>query len=685
MKGTFKMRTPLSYRFVAGLFLLCFLTLAGAPAALAQKDWLPVEPAHLALKEPTVERDADAEVIFWEVRLAYLGGGYSLGTELQHYIRVKIFNERGRDAQSKVDLIAPKIRDREIKIRDVAGRTIKPDGTITELKKEDIFEREVVKGDGIRVRATSFALPGVEPGSVVEYRWREVRNGIGYYEQIDFSRDIPVQMVKYFIKPPGTALYSTDGKPLGLRAQTFNTTGEPFVKEKNGLHSLTKRNVPAFREEPRMPPALSVRPWMLIFYTSDTKNSPDEFWRTYARGIAEALKPLMKPNDEVKRMAAQVAGDAVDPEQKLRRLFDYVRANVKLVTDDALGLTPEQLRKIKENKSPADTLRRGTGDGADINMLFAAMASAAGFDVRVACAGDRGDAFFMKDFLDDYFIDPVSVAVRVGDGWRLFDPGSSYTTFGMLRWQEEGVPTLIADTKEPVWINSPISASSRSLEKRVGRFKLDEEGTLEGSVRIEYTGHLAADMKEYNDDDSPAQREETLKERLKSRLGAVEVSEISIENVTDPDKPFVYKFHVRVPNYAQRTGKRLFFQPAFFQRGTDLLFPTSARRHDVYFHYPWAEEDSVEIQLPEGFDLDSGESPLPVGAGPISRYEPKAGITNDGRRIIYSRKFFFGGEGGSGANALLFPAQAYSQLKTYFDAIHKQDGHTLAARQGAAK
>jgi hypothetical protein len=33
----------------------------------------------------------------------------------------------------------------EIKIKDIAARTIKPDGSIVELKKEDIYERTIVK------------------------------------------------------------------------------------------------------------------------------------------------------------------------------------------------------------------------------------------------------------------------------------------------------------------------------------------------------------------------------------------------------------------------------------------------------------------------------------------------------------------------------------------------------------
>jgi hypothetical protein len=251
----------------------------------------------------------------------------------------------------------------------------------------------------------------------------------------------------------------------------------------------------------------------------------------------------------------------------------------------------------------------------------------------------------------------------------------------MLRWQEEGQQALLSDPKEPSFVVTPLSGPEKSLEKRTGKFKLSPDGTLEGEVTIEYTGHLAADLKEYNDDDSPSEREETLKERLRARLGAAELADVRVENVSDPVKPFVYSFRVRVPGYAQRTGKRLFLQPAFFQKGLGSLFPTASRRHEVYFHYPWSEEDRVEIDLPEGYALDSAEAPGPVSGGEITKYEPNASITKDGRTLVYTRKFYFGKAGGQ---LLLFPVTTYPSLKTYFDAVRKEDGHTIALKQSAA-
>jgi hypothetical protein len=676
------MKSPYSFtRRGALTALVCMLALASAAprAALARndKDWKPIDPAQLALAAPAVEKDADAEVLFWEIKVADEADGGEPRTVLQHYVRIKIFNERGRESQSKIDIFAPKVSGREIKIKDIEGRTIKPDGSIVELKKEDIFERTVVKTSGLKVKAKSFAMPSVEPGSIIEYRWREVRgDSLSQYDRLEFSRDIPVQQVKYYIKP-----YTNPYFNYGMRAQTFNGQNTPFQKEKDGYYSTSMSNVPAFREEPYMPPEYSVRPWMLVYYSEDRKLSPDQFWRQYGKEVYESSKSEMKVSDEVKRKAAELAGDATTPEQKIERFFQFCRTQIKNVYDDANGMTAEQRAKAKENKSPADTLKRGLGTGRDIDMLFAAMATASGLEARVVNLADRGDTFFDAQFADDYFIRTYDIAVKVGDEWRFYDPASTYVPFGMLRWQEEGQQALLSDPKEPTFVSTPLSGPEKSLEKRSGKFTLSEDGTLEGDVTIEYTGHIGADMKEYNDDDSPAEREETLKNKFKERMSGIEITDIKVENVSDPVKPFVYSFHVRVPGYAQRTGKRLFLQPAFFQKGLGPRFPTTGRRHEIYFHYPWSEEDHVEFTLPEGFALDNPESPAPLAGGDLSKYEPLAQITKDGRTLIYSRKFFFGK---GGAASLLFPVTVYPNLKTYFDQINKEDGHTIALKQGAA-
>jgi hypothetical protein len=150
--------------------------------------------------------------------------------------------------------------------------------------------------------------------------------------------------------------------------------------------------------------------------------------------------------------------------------------------------------------------------------------------------------------------------------------------------------------------------------------------------------------------------------------------------VTDPVKPFIYAYHVRVPGYAERTGKRLFLRPAFFQYGVGPLFPTSERKNNVYFHYPWSERDTVEINLPEGYVLDNADSPGSLSAGKTGQYTVKIAVTQDERTLIYNRSFTFGAP-----DIMLFPQSIYPALKEYFDMMNKADNHTITLKQGVAK
>ena len=84
-------------------------------------------------------------------------------------------------------------------------------------------------------------------------------------------------------------------------------------------------------------------------------------------------------------------------------------------------------------------------------------------------------------------------------------------------------------------------------------------------------------------------------------------------------KPFIYKYHVRVPEYAQRTGKRLFLQPGFFLKGIDPMFSAGTRRYPIYFHYPWSEEDKITIDLPNSCTRGGkygGSGSRPITASP---------------------------------------------------------------------
>jgi Domain of Unknown Function with PDB structure (DUF3857)/Transglutaminase-like superfamily len=638
------------------LFVLFF-----SYVAFAGDDWKPIDPTQLALKAPVVEKDADAEVLSWEV---FIDDSQD-DLVFNHSLRIKVFSERGVESQGKVEI---DYLDR-YKIKDIQARTIKADGSIIELKKDAIFDRTVVKVSGLKLKAKSFAMPGVEPGAIIEYRYREVHPLASARNlKLYFQRTIPVHQVKYYLKP---------NSYLGaMTTFTFNGQNPQFTKEKNGFHSTMMTNVPAYREEAHMPPEDKVRMWMLVYYTQESKLDPQRYWSDVGKRLYEGFKPRTKVNDDVRKAATEAVGSATTADEKLLKILEFCRTKIKNVNSDTSGMNAEEMKKLKENNNPGDTLKRGYGDSNDIDCLFIAMATAAGFEARLALMPNRSEFFFDPSFPNTYFLDGGEIAVKVGEQWKFYDPSGKYITIGMLPWGYEGVKALITDSKEPTWVTTPISGPEKSVAKRIAKLKLNEDGSLEGDVMMEYTGHFAVEKKRYNDGETPDAREETLRNLVRSQWGGAELSDLKIENVTDQFKPFIYSFHLKVPGYAQRTGKRLFLPPSFFQQGKSQMFTASQRKHPVYFHYPWSERDEVEISLPTGYELDNAEAPNPIVSGDISWSKPQVAITKDGKTLIFRREFMFG----AGGN-ILFPVTTYENLKRLFDAYHQLDSHAITLKQ----
>ncbi|MEO6393369.1 MAG: DUF3857 and transglutaminase domain-containing protein [Pyrinomonadaceae bacterium] len=642
---------------------ICLVALT-AITARAQ-DWKPITPAELAQKASTVEKDADSEIIFEEVRV-----DDRVGDELsvKHYLRIKIFTDRGREENSKIDISG----DLGGKIRDVTARVIKSDGSIVEIKKEDIFERTIAKAGGEKVKARGFAVTGIEPGVIIEYRFREVVSVSILSLTLPFQRVMPVQSLTYLIRPfPGQ---------LGMRAQQFKIPSEvKFEKDKDGYFKATMTNIAGFHVEPRMPPINQVRSWVMVYYTDEKKDvTPQDYWKEFNTRVYGRVKDLTKPNDDVKRVAAEITVGAATSDEKIAKIFEYVKTQINNVSFDP-NMTQDEKDKLKENNSPGDTLKRKVGTVQDIDLLFGALVRGAGMEAYLTYTGDRSELFVNQGDANSRLFHYACIAVKVGDGWKFFNPGLKFMPYGMLIWYEEGQDALIVNPKDVIWSKTPMSMQEKNQEKRTGKFKLLEDGTLEGHVRIEFTGQYAYSRKRFDYDDSITQQESTLRGNFKEQMSTAEFADIKIENVNDPEKPFVYTFNVRVPGYAQRTGKRLFLQPGFFEHGSKALFTAKERKHDVYFHYPWSEEDDITIELPAGFALDSADAPAPITpqmTQEICGLSIKMGVSADKKLLVYKRSFFFGGKGN-----VIFPVASYAAVKNLFDLIRTADDHSLALRQ----
>jgi hypothetical protein len=636
-----------------------------APATPAEK-WPVISAEELPLTRPMVDPQADAEALFWEVRVEdAFTEGKGITSTLTHHVRVKVFTERGRESQSRIDL--PYEDDQRIEA--ISARTISPEGQVVELPSSEIFDRELVKANRARLRVKTFVLRNVEVGSIVEYRWREFR-GRGYRFRgiYELQRDIPSQRITYHVKP-----FEYRGWAPPLQCQAYNSVPTRLQPEEFGFHTTSVNRIPGYLEEPYMPPEREARKWMIVYYAEPSVTDPIERWRTVARNLARLDDELPSMARELKKTAAEIAGDARDPEERLRRIYTFCTTHIVNLESRASGLTDEERSRLRSNEHPRPTLEAGRGTGRDINLLFAALASAAGFEVRAARLGDRGFFHFRQSMLPGFLM-ASAVAVRLGDQWRFLDPGSPRLRFGMLRWQQEGIDVLVHEKGEALWLTTPLTPASGSGVSRTGVFRLLEDGTLEGEGRHEYSGHRDIERKGELEESSEEEGEREFRDQLKLRIPTAEVTEVKFEHPTSADTALVLHYRLRVPGYAKVTAKRLFIQPAVFQYGLGPRFGTSARRNAVDFHYPSFEDDSLVIELPPGYQLEQPDTPADYEMAGICHHRVTLGTTDGGRRLVYRRRFAL--------DRYYFDRMSYPPLKQMFDSIHERDQHALALRQG---
>lgn len=655
--------------------LAILIVLFVVPTFTQDKNWRPVSPEDIAAATPLVEADADAEALLWEMRI----DDSSEDLDMWHYVRVKIFSERGREKFSKFDIPYTK----GTKIKDLTARVIKKDGTIVDVVEKDIFEREIVRASGIKVKAKSFAVPNIEPGVIVEYRYKEAIDDAGASGmRLPLQRDIPVRHLAYYYKP--------NSKEPQYHA--YNTKDFKFVPDKKGFFLGERKNIPSFKEEPRMPPEDQVRPWLLLtstrfqltslsatgfsFVIKDPSNVAG-YWAAFAGERGQTLDFVLKPNKKIKAEAERITAGAQTTDEKMRRLYDYCQKEIHNVYYDQ-SVTAEQKKKLPQVKAMADILERKQAvSPAHVDWLFAALAGSLGYDVRLAYTGNRSEMFFNPNMTNEQLLHFAGIAVGENKNFKYYNPCDPNVPFGTLPWFEEDSNVLLIAKDNYIWAETPSLTHEQNNYKRTADLKLLDDGTLEGDVTVELSGQPAITFRQTYYDDTVDKQSESVTDAVKTRISTAEVTSVSIENMKDTTKPIVQRYKVKVPNYAQKTGKRLFIQPSFFQYGPSAVFSSSTRKYDVFFRYAWSEKDTINIALPAGFKLDNADAPVPFSdpnkIGSLD-FDIKYNVANN--VLMVKRNFYWGAKGN-----ILFASKYYEPLKNIFDAFHKTDSHTITLRQ----
>ncbi|HET7534869.1 MAG TPA: DUF3857 domain-containing protein, partial [Candidatus Didemnitutus sp.] len=519
--------------------LLAALLLAAACPLFAK--WAPVDQAELKDTKPRIDPEAGAEILLKEVEIRH--HDFS-DLESTYHLRVKIFSTRGLDDFAKVEIPY----DNDTTIKGIEARTIKPDGTVIELDPKEIFDREVIKTNKTRVKVKSFAPPGLVVGAIVEYRYRVSSEDETYFLTLSFNSEQPSRLVKFRYSPiTGFAVQ------VYLRWMFSNLPKQNTKLGSDDFYELSMTNVPALKEEPLSPPSYNSASSALIYYSLNKGDAPKDYWPQQRKELAESETAKLAPSGALKTALATIVAPGDDNTTKLRKIYDYCRTKITNRDRDTTSFTTAQQKKLKANKTATDIVTHGYGNSEDVNVLFTALARLAGLDAHFAMCNRRDLMLFNSQITEPFMLPDLVTVVYLDGAARYFDPGATYLPFGMLAWQNANTAIMCATTRGDVLVYPDSTPATDSVERRKAHFTLDEDGTLEGDVTITYSGYCDAEKKYLLDGQTTAEREAYYRDAVKDNLKQAEVTQIKIEHVTDPLEPMSVSYHLRVPEYGDRT------------------------------------------------------------------------------------------------------------------------------------
>lgn len=672
------LRTLFPFARHLGLIGLTIISLgfAGNNQAFAAK-WDPVAPADLAAKDSVSFPGADVEILLSTHVLSeraplQLVSGLNIGSNenvltTDNFVRAKVYTAKGVEDQGKLRVQYLST----LSLSNTEARVVKPDGTSTDLKKADIIESVLAKGDdGESWKQITFVFPGLEPGDVVEYRWTEQMEGEMWLERYYCQEAVPTREYRFTI-----------GELTRKGSVGWLNCPKATGSEKHGFE-LVVRDQPAFEEEEYMPPARELRGWVYVAKSFPMYSKDAAVWEELSELWADDFNRGSKPAAAVKKKAESLVAGVTTDDDKLRRLYEFCQGEIYNTTYRTSAELQAGIDKHKDDEafSAVKILERSRGRRDEINLLFAALARGLGFEARVSRTANRAEILNIKVPQGWAFLGNSSVAIKQGEKWAYFSPGYYFVPFGIMPWRDEGAISMLCNPKKLELDQVPGSLANQSEALRKARLTLDAEGTLEGEIEETFTGHLAEKRKWDAWGDSIEQVSKEFREEKTKHLPNAEVSDIVWTNLDTSVMPLTVKYHVRVPGYAELAGKRLVFTPSFFQAGKPVVFAAAERKYPIFFYYPWAEHDDIEIVLPTGYTLEKPSAPIAVGelAGTFGA-QYKLQYNGKVRTFVYRRDFALGANG-----ICAFAQQSYPALKALFEQLYKSDTHSIVLKPKAA-
>jgi hypothetical protein len=218
----------------------------------------------------------------------------------------------------------------------------------------------------------------------------------------------------------------------------------------------------------------------------------------------------------------------------------------------------------------------------------------------------REEHFFNPKFMNPSLLNANVVLVKL-DGTDVYlDPGTPFTPFGLLPWNETGIQGLHIGPDGGTWIRMPDPSSTNARLERTAALQLDQTGTLSGTLTVTYSGLEAASQRLSEHYEDETQRRTYLEQQVEYAVpSGINITLTNHPDWDGVDSPLVAEFEFQVGGWAAPAGRRLLLPVGLFGSGEQHIFEHASRVHPLYFTAPYERVDDVTIKLPPEWQVDA--------------------------------------------------------------------------------
>ena len=210
-------------------------------------------------------------------------------------------------------------------------------------------------------------------------------------------------------------------------------------------------------------------------------------------------------------------------------------------------------------------------------------------------------------------------------------------------------------------IRLPGSSAEQNRMTRIGAVNVQASGAVTVDVRVTFTG---------NQHDRFQSQWESLSALDRSRsvlrecgMGEAALASFTVDSSKSGRSEATVTFSAELPHYGSKTGQRIFVPVEPFERMANPPRSVSHRLSPVNLRYRYVDVDSVLIQLPDGYVVES----LPKGSNrdaPFAQFSMSVARLADGR-IQLTRSIR--------VTEPVVPAERYEEYQTFFQDVARAD------------